>query len=116
MKILISEIDRLNAKSVALKNIAEFFNIPNWRLKSNDELEREIRDRDADGKIIKPLENYFTAYDEWFKFYQERRAIEIEKGTEYELNDAEQSKLLKLIDKRNGTLSELQSEVGKLQL
>jgi hypothetical protein len=121
MKIFISEIDRLNTRSVALKNIARFFNIPKWRFKSNDDLEREIHDLsitnpEAD-KIRKLLKNYFTAYDKWFDFYQDKREFEIENDIEeYELNDAEQSELQELINERERTLFELKSEFDKLQL
>lgn len=118
MKIYISEIDRQIAKSVALKNIARFFGISDWEFKSNDELQQELENiKSPNAKaIVRLLQKYFSAYNEWFNFYQEKKAIELEQGTEYELNSSEQSELQKLIDNRERALSELQNEFDRLQL
>lgn len=118
MKIFISEIDRQNARSVALKNIARFFGIDDWEFKSNDELKEEI---DAlvipnASTIIQLLQNYFNAYDEWFNFYQDKKAIEQQQEEEYILNSTEQLELQGLIENRERTLAELQSEFDRLQL
>ena len=118
MKIFISEIDRQNARSVALKNIARYFSIPDWEIKSNELLQQEVE------KLVKPeaksivllLKEYFTAYDEWFNFYQKIKAIETEQDIDYELNNTEQLELQKLIDNRESTLGKLQSEFDKIQL
>lgn len=120
MKISISEIDRQNARSVALKNIARFFGIDDWEFKSNDELKEEIDglDNPNASTIIQLLQNYFNAYDKWFNFYQDKKAIEQQQQEEeeYILNSAEQLELQGLIEKREITLVELQREFDRLQL
>ncbi len=118
MKIFISEIDRQNARSVALKNIARHFDIPDWEFESNDNLKNKI-DNIANPDaitIIQLLNNYFTAYDNWFNFYQEKKAIEAQQGEEYQLSAAEQHDLQELIIRREATLEELQTEFDRLQL
>lgn len=118
MKIFISEIDRQNARSVALKNIARFFGIADWEIKPNDELKEEIDALDNTNavKIIQLLQNYFNAYDEWFNFYQGKKVIEQQQEEEYILNPAEQIELQGLIENRERTLDELQREFDRLQL
>ena len=90
MKIFISEIDRQNARSVALKNIARFFGIEDWEFKTNEELKADIDALDIPNAltIIQLLQNYFHAYDEWFNFYQDKKAIEQQQEEEYILNTA----------------------------
>lgn len=118
MKIFISEIDRQNARSVALKNIARFFGVTDWEFKSNDKLKRDIENiGNPNAQTIKDfLQDYFTAYDDWFNFYQDKKAIELKQGTEYELSTSEQLELQTLISNRERTLSELQKEFDRLQL
>lgn len=118
MKIFISEIDRQNARGVALKNIARFFGITDWEFKSNDELKQEIEaiDNPDANTIIQLLKNYFIAYDEWFNFYQNKKAIELEQEDEYVLNSSEQLELQDLINNRERALTELQNEFDNLQL
>ena len=118
MKIFISEIDRQNARSVALKNIARFFGIEDWEFKTNEELKADIDALDIPNAltIIQLLQNYFHAYDEWFNFYQDKKAIEQQQEEEYILNAAEQLELQGLIENRERTLGELQSEFDRFQL
>jgi len=118
MKIFISEIDRQNARSVALKNIARHFNIPDWEFESNENLKNEIDNIDNPdaNTIIRLLNIYFTAYDNWFNFYQEKKAIETHQEEEYQLTNAEQLELQELITRREATLAELQTEFDRLQL
>ena len=118
MKIFISEIDRENARNVALKNIARYFNIRDWEFKSNDELKNEIDNlhNTEAYSIIQLLNDYFTAYDQWFNFYKKRKAIEVNPETEYELSDIEQRTLQELINERENTLDRLQREFDGLQL
>ena len=118
MKIFISEIDRENARNVALKNIARYFNIRDWEYKSNDELKQELDNLHTAeaNSIIQLLNDYFTAYDHWFNFYQKRKAIEVNRETDYELSDVEQRKLQELINERENTLDRLQREFDGLQL
>ena len=118
MKIFISESDRQSAHGIALKNIARFFNIMDWETKTNDELLKDVsslKDKSAI-TIVKLLKEYFTAYNEWFSFYQERQKIEEKKGEEYNLTSQESSELFKLIKKRESTLNALQQEFDELQL
>lgn len=118
MKIFISEIDRQNARSVAIKNIARHFNIPDWEFESNDNLKNQIDNIDNPDAIaiIRLLNNYFTAYDNWYNFYQEKKAKETQQEEEYELNIEEQQELQELITRREATLAELQTEFDRLQL
>lgn len=118
MKIFISEIDRQNARSVALKNIARFFGIEDWEFKANEELIEDIDALEIPNvqTIRQLLQNYFQAYDEWFNFYQNKKAIEQQQEEEYVLNEAEQLELRGLIVNRERTLGELQSEFDRLQL
>lgn len=118
MKIFISEIDRQNARSVALKNIARFFGIEDWEFKTNEELKEDIDALDIPNALTirQLLQNYFRAYDEWFNFYQDKKAIEQQQEEEYILNTAEQLELQGLIENRERTLGELQSEFDRLQL
>lgn len=118
MKIFISEIDRQNARSVALKNIARFFGIEDWEFKTNEELKDDIDALDIPNALTirQLLQNYFHAYDEWFNFYQDKKAIEQHQEEEYILNAAEQLELNGLIESRERTLGELQSEFDRLQL
>lgn len=118
MKIFISEIDKRNARSVALKNIARFFGIEDWEFKTNEELIEDIDALEIPNvqTIRQLLQNYFQAYDEWFNFYQDKKAIEQQQEEEYVLNAAEQLELQGLIVNRERTLGELQSEFDRLQL
>ncbi len=118
MKIFISEIDRQNARSVAIKNIARHFNIPDWEFESNENLKNEIDNIDNPDAItiIRLLDYYFTAYDNWFNFYQEKKAIETQQEEEYELNNEEHRELQELITRREATLAKLQTEFDRLQL
>ncbi len=118
MNIFISENDRQNARSVALKNIARFFNINNWEYKSNDELKIDLESLRNDNaiEIVKLLNEYFFAYDEWFKFYQTRKSEEVNENNDNELTHAEKEQLRQLIERRESTLTNLQNEFDRLQL
>ena len=118
MKIFISEIDRQNARAVALKNLARFFGIPDWEYKSNEDLKEDIQNLNGQDErgIVRLLNDYFSAYDEWFNFYQRRKAIERQREAEYELSNSEQDELQGLIDRREATLAALQNEFDRLQL
>ncbi len=118
MKIFISEADRQSARRIALKNIARFFNIPDWESKTNEDLQKDIfslKDEPAID-IIKLLNEYFKAYDDWFSFYQIRKKTEQNTKKEYNLNEKEQLELVDLIKKREGTLNVLQEKFDELQL
>jgi small-conductance mechanosensitive channel len=117
MKIFISDIDRQNTHSVALKNIARYFRIPDWEFKSNNDLKQEIENinNEQAKSINELLDQYFDAYEDWFDFYQEKKAIEVERRAEYELNQDEQSELDKLINRREKTLAKLQTEFDNFQ-
>ena len=118
MKIFISESDRQNARKTALMNIANFFNIPNWDNKTNNELINELGNLKNKSAIdiIKLMKEYFKAYDEWFLFYQKFKKIEQKSKKEYILNDKEQLELSGLIEKREVTLNALQEKFDELQL
>lgn len=118
MKIFISDIDRQNARSIALKNISRFFGISDWELKSNTKLKSELdKINDPEVKtIIRLLDKYFAAYDNWYKFYQNKKAIEAKENRDYELNQKDQIELQELIKSREKTLSKLQNEFDRLQL
>ena len=118
MKIFISETDRQNARSVALKNLARFFEIKDWELKDNEKLFNELsflKNKNSVA-ILKLLKEYFNAYDEWFKFYQKRKKIEDKTNKEYEFKAEEHSELGMLIKKREETLNALQEAFDELQI
>jgi hypothetical protein len=117
MKIFITETDRQNARSVALRNLARFFGVDNWEIKNNKELLDDLstlRERTATG-IMKLLREYFDAYDNWFKFYEEKKKVEEKTGIEYDLTDTERKKLNGLIQKRENSLNALQQKFDELQ-
>jgi sulfur relay (sulfurtransferase) DsrC/TusE family protein len=107
MKIFISEADRQSAKRIALKNIARLYNLQDWDSKSNDELFNEISLLTEESAITinKLLKEYFKAYDEWFAFYQQRKKIQKESGTEYNLSNKDQKELSELINRRKNLMS-----------
>ena len=118
MKIFISEADRQSARRIAIKNIARFFNLPDWEIKPNDDLLKDISklsDKSAVA-VFKLIDDYFKAYDEWFMFYQNRKKREDNNSTEYILNSKEQKELDELINKRQGALNALQEKFDELQL
>ena len=118
MKIFISEADRQSARRIAIKNIARIYGLSDWESKPNEELLNEIYSLTEQSaiNISALLKNYFKAYDNWFAFYQQRRKIETESGTEYNLNDNEQIELADLIMKRQTALDTLQEKFDELQL
>lgn len=118
MKIFISEIDRQNAQSIALKNIARHFNIADWEFKTNDELKSDLNNLiNADAvRITQLLYNYFAAYDEWYNFYRSKKEVEVEQKIDYELSNEEKQELQGLIDGRETTLKQLQEEFDALQV
>jgi hypothetical protein len=118
MKVFISETDRQNARSVALRNLARFFGIENWEIKSNDELQKELSLLNTPPAlgVIKLLNAYFKAYDEWFDFYDEKRKVEQQTGEEYDLTANDKLILGKLIKKREDSLNALQQRFDELQL
>jgi len=118
MKIFISETDRQNAKRVALRNLARFFDIPNWEHKENDELFNDLSslNTETSKSVMMLLNVYFTAYDDWFEFYEEKRRIEQQPGSEYELNDREKEVLVNLINRREDSLKALQERFDELQI
>jgi hypothetical protein len=118
MKIFISEADRQSARRIAIKNIARFFNLPDWESKPNEELYNDIAvltDKSA-VSLFKLLKEYFEAYDKWFTFYQRRKKLGNETWTEYDLSSKEQKELHELINKRQSTLNALQEKFDELQL
>ena len=100
-----------------MKNIAKFFEIPEWEFQTNDKLYEILKSRkDTDSKFIfKLLSEYFSAYDEWFSFYQKRQKIEKTNGIVY-ITKGDELKLDKLIKERENTLNRLQSKFDELQV
>ncbi len=118
MKIFISETDRQNAKRVALRNLAKFFDIPNWEYKENDELFNDLSalNTETSTRVMGLLNTYFNAYDDWFNFYDEKRQIEQQSENEYQLNENEQQVLGNLINRRESSLQALQERFDELQV
>jgi hypothetical protein len=118
MNIFISEADRQSARRIAIKNIARFYNLSDWEVKPNDELLDEIYGLEENSAVVisELLKNYFSAYDEWFDFYQQRKKIETENGTEYIINSNEKKELGELINNRQNALDALQKKFDELQL
>jgi len=118
MKIFISETDRQNAKRVALKNLARFFDIENWEYIENDELFNELSSLNTETSItvMKLLNTYFKAYDDWFNFYDEKMKIEQQTENEYILNESEKEILGKLISMREDSLKALQEKFDEIQV
>jgi hypothetical protein len=117
MKIYISDADKQSARGIALKNIARLFNLSDWEFKPNDELLKEISELKDESaiEIYRLLMKYFSAYDEWFAFYQQKMKIEKNIGKEYNLNNTEKIELGKLINNREGELDALQKKFDELQ-
>lgn len=124
MKIFISESDRTLAKRTALEVIAKFFSIPEPVVIAKNEEElleciSSIENKDAK-KINKLLKEYFTAYDNWFNFYNELKIKESEHFNqnfiEYNLTENEKGNLADLIKKREMSLNRLQENFDELQL
>lgn len=113
--IFITETDRQNTKNLILRNIAKFFGITGWAFETNDNLKQEIDKKPEANNIVKLINIYFIAYDEWFSFYQEKQAIEKEYNIDYKLNPLEQKELQLLINRRVSTMMDLQNEFDKLQ-
>lgn len=116
MNIVISEVDRQNAKNIALKNIARFFDIQDWEIKSNSQLEDDIYSlpQESAVEISKLLKAYFQAYDDWFTFYQTKKT-DREKDIHI-ITANEKEELTNLILNRNKTLNELQDFFEDLQI
>ncbi|MFA6924831.1 MAG: hypothetical protein WC223_11335 [Bacteroidales bacterium] len=113
VKVFISENDRQNAFKIALTNLARFFNIPNWEYDDNQALYNKIELLNI--TIVKFLQDYFKAYNEWFNFYERIKNIENTTGQGYNLTDTERNELDELIKNRENTLNSLQEEFDKLQ-
>jgi hypothetical protein len=118
MKIFITETDRQNARSVALRNLARFFDIENWELKKPDELLKELSSLNTEPalSLIKLLNTYFDAYNEWYEFYDQKKKVEQQTGEEYNLNTREILQLEKLIRNREDSLNALQQKFDELQV
>ena len=119
MKIFISEEHRQNARSVALRNIAKFFEIPDWDLKNNDQLYNDISSLTTIKNaviIFNLLKDYFKAYDDWFDFYQVLKKQEQKANKEIFLNDKQKIQLSGLVEKREVALNTLQEKFDELQL
>ncbi len=104
----------INVKRTALERLANFFKIPNWNIKSNDEIMGELdslTDHQAE-TIMMLLKNYFKAYDAWVEFYQNIK----KEDKKYFLTDKQQSDMQALIKKREVELNKLQEEFDQLQL
>ncbi|SRR6266403_94587 len=113
--IFITQADREIARNIALKNIAKFFGIKSWAYETNENLKQEIEKKPEANNIIKLINIYFTAYDGWFNFYQDKQAIEKEQKIDYKLNTIEQNQLQLLISRRVSTMIDLQNEFNRLQ-
>jgi len=120
MRIFISEADRQNARRIALINIARFFNISDWDTKSSDELFNDIsalnNNDESATNIIRLLNDYFTAYDKWFHFYEKHKIEEDKTGSEHAFSEQEQQELSELIQNRQNTLDALQQNFDDLQI
>jgi uncharacterized protein involved in tolerance to divalent cations len=94
------------------------FGVEDWEIKTNEKLKEDIYSLDIPNALIirKLLENYFNAYNDWFNFYQDKKAIEQKQEEEYILKTTEQLELNKLIENRERTLGELQREFDRLKL
>jgi hypothetical protein len=117
MKIYISDADKQSARGIALKNIARFYKLSDWEFKSNEELLKEVSELKDESaiEIYGLLIKYFSAYDEWFAFYQQKMKIEKNTGKEYNLNNTENIELVKLINNRESELDALQKKFDELQ-
>jgi hypothetical protein len=113
-RIFISERDRENAFRIALKNLGQFFKIENWEYDDNQTLYNKLKE--LNDPIVKLLQNYFKAYNEWFKFYEKIKEIETIKGQAYNLSENEKAELAELIKARQNTLDALQEKFDELQL
>jgi len=116
MKIFISDLDKYNAFRVPLVTIAKFYKIPDWEYDLNDTLFLKLRSINPPSSIIKPLEEYFKAYENWFSFYKKRKEIEEKTDQEYILNEDEKKEISELIKKRQIKLAELQRKFDELQV
>jgi hypothetical protein len=117
IKIIISEIDKENAHTIAVKNIARFFNISDWKSKTNDQLLASLSSLKNKDAIImlKLLINYLNAYDDWFSFYQNRKSLSKTKSLIY-LTSAEDIVLKNLTEQKVSTLNNLQQAFDELQI
>lgn len=111
--VFISENDRQNAFRVALINLARFFNIPNWEYENNQVLYNKLKR--VNNPVVKLLQEYFIAYDKWFKFYAKIKKIEAETNQRHDLTDAEGMELAELINNRERSLNTLQIKFDELQ-
>lgn len=118
MKVFISELDRQNARRIALMNLANFFNIQNWETKSIEVLSKDLENLTSPQakEMVGLLKEYFKSYDEWFMFYQKIKKREQKENREIELSDNERLELLDLSTKREGSLKTLQERFDELQL
>lgn len=112
-KVFISEKDRQNAFRVALINLARFFKIPDWEYEDNQTLYNKIKV--VTHPIVQLLQNYFTAYNKWFQFYERIKKIETERAIAYDLTEKDRNELSELIQKRQETLDILQAKFDDLQ-
>jgi hypothetical protein len=92
MNIHITEQDRQNTFRVALKNIAEFYNV--YKPETNQEIYDRLKTMDVTGFI--QLKEYLQAYNNYFNFYKNIN----EKSKEYELTSEERTQLNALIKNR----------------
>lgn len=117
MKIYFSESDRQNAQRIVLRNFGQFFEIPNWDSKENEQLLEEISDlKSKEAKqLLKLYINYKSAYDEWYQFYLEKMKIENQTGQEYVLNENDTSILHQLITKREFAFNRLKEQLNEFQ-
>jgi len=115
--IFITEMDRENARRIALVNLAKFFHVQNADLISNDILQKSLTDSPDAKKsgILTVMNLYFDAYDEWFNFYMRIRKMEMDSGRNYALSNEERIELSGLIGKRQNALNALQRRFDELQ-
>jgi len=111
--VFISDRDRQNAFRVALLALARFFEIRNYEYLDNQALYNKIKQKND--PIVKFLQDYIRAYDEWYKFYEEIKEKEEKKSSPYELDAQEKVRLTKLIADRENALNSLQTKFDELQ-
>jgi hypothetical protein len=114
INVKISEEDRQNAFRIALINIARFFNISNWEYDDNITLYNKVTQ--INKPIVQLLQDYFIAYNEWFKFYDGiKKHVIASQDQRYSIDEYQRKELEDLIKKRETTLNALQKEFDRLQ-
>lgn len=108
MKVKINENDRYHACRAALNVISAFHEVRDREFRGNEELYELIVA--AASPFLKELDDYFSAYDNWFDFWQK---IRIKQGGDvgnYVLTSSEELQLTLLSTRREDTLEKLRQK------